>query len=239
MRRSLSWRGRISSVVLRKLVLLMAGRAMLVASVFVAALLPAVCHGSPSVYMKLTIDGNDVAGESTVASLNRAGTVELLSYAGHVVSPYDQASGLATGRRNYGPITIRKRLDNVTPLLIKALAQNQPVEAQFLFFRPAVMSAGAEEHFMTVEIKVARVVAVSHLTAEVEGAAVPVLEEVQFAFGEIIWTHVPTGATFHDMVGEGRSAVSGQAGGPAPAPARPAVNPTRPPIVVPGVRINE
>lgn len=170
---------------------------MLVASVFVAALLPAICQGSPSAYMKLTIDGNQVIGESEVTTLNRANTVELLSYAAHTATPYDQASGTVTGRRDHASITIRKRLDSVTPLLNKALLQNQPIQAEFLFFRPAVTTVGVEEHYMTVEIKAARVVTVSHLTPEVQGAAMPVIEEVQFAFRDITWTHVPSGATFH------------------------------------------
>lgn len=179
----------------------MTTRTMVVTSVLIAALLPAVCHSSPSVYMKLTIDGGEVVGESKVTSLNRAGTVELLSYADHVASPYDQASGMAAGRRSYEPITIRKRIDSATPLLIKALAQHQPVEASFLFFRPNPTGTGAEQHAMTVEIKTARVVAVSHLTPEVEGATMPVVEEVQFIFQESVWTYLPTGVTFHDVTG--------------------------------------
>lgn len=184
----------------------MATRAMVVMSVLIAALLPAVCHGSPSVYMKLTIDGGVVVGESQITSLNRAGTIELLSYEDHVTASYDRASGMAAGRRSYEPITIRKRIDSATPLLIKALAQHQPVEASFLFFRPNPTGAGSEQHAMTVEIKTARVVAVSHLTPEVEGATMPVVEEVQFIFQESIWTYLPTGATFRDTAAGGRGA---------------------------------
>ncbi|HEX6659235.1 MAG TPA: type VI secretion system tube protein Hcp, partial [Ilumatobacter sp.] len=48
----------------------------------------------------------------------------------------DQKTGFATGKRLYDGISIRKTIDSATPLLAKALTNNEVIEGEFRFFRP-------------------------------------------------------------------------------------------------------
>jgi type VI secretion system Hcp family effector len=47
-------------------------------------------------------------------------TIEVNSFQWGIISPRDQASGQSTGRRQYQPVIIRKRIDKASPLLAKA-----------------------------------------------------------------------------------------------------------------------
>ena len=65
----------------------------------------------------------DIEGESVDKDHN--GWIDILSVSGlEKVSPRDAASGLPTGKRQHAPFKIRKRVDKATPLLAKALTNN-------------------------------------------------------------------------------------------------------------------
>lgn len=49
------------------------------------------------------------------------GTIEVSSFSWGVTTPRDSASGLPTGKRQYQPIIIRKRIDKASPLLFRAI----------------------------------------------------------------------------------------------------------------------
>lgn len=155
-----------------------------------------------TVHLRLEIDGNPVEGESTVSSMNREGTIECLSYEAALVTPRDEASGRVRGRRQHQPITFVKRIDKSTPLLIRALCQNQPInKAEFHFFRPSPGGSGAEEHFYTVLLEDAYVSSVRQLSEDATLAgqdAAPMIEEIELVFSEISWTYEIGGATHKD-----------------------------------------
>jgi len=58
---------------------------------------------------------------------------------------------MATGERTYEPIRIAKRIDKSSPLLAKALCNNEVIEATFKFYRPDPAGSGTQEHFYTIE----------------------------------------------------------------------------------------
>lgn len=155
-----------------------------------------------TVHLKLQIDGNDIEGESTIASMERDATIECSSYAYELTTPREEASGQLTGKRQHRPVKITKRIDKSTPLLLKALCQNEPVgKAEFMFFRPAVDSAGAEEKFMTVVLEKGYVASVKQLSEDAIMAgekAPPMMEEISFVFQDITWTYEIGGATHKD-----------------------------------------
>lgn len=153
------------------------------------------------IHLKLRIDGNDIVGESTIASLEREDTIEVWSYRYEVLTPRETSSGALTGRRQHSPIVITKRIDKTTPLLFKALTMNEPVDqAEFRFYRPSAGSSGAEEHYMTVLIENGYVASFRTFTiADIGGGGfVQTMEEVSFVFQDITITYEIGGATHHD-----------------------------------------
>ena len=155
-----------------------------------------------TVHLSLQIDGNDVEGESTIASMEREGTIECSSFKYSVITPREESTGRLTGRRQHRAVEVTKRIDKSTPLLLKALCENEPVtSASFRFFRPGPGGSGAEEHFYTVLLENGYVAGVSPLSEdETMGgeAAPPMMEEIAFVFQDITWTYEIGGATHKD-----------------------------------------
>ena len=64
-----------------------------------------------TVHLFLKANGSDIKGESTQTSLGRDGSIECLYFEDSVRTAREKGSGMATGRRTYNPIIIRKRID--------------------------------------------------------------------------------------------------------------------------------
>jgi type VI secretion system secreted protein Hcp len=140
----------------------------------------------------------DVLGESTVASMGREGSIEGFKFE-HMVQIHREASGMATGERSYGPITITKRIDKSSPILHQALCYNDELEVTFKFYRPDIGGAGTEEHFYTIGLRRGRISAIKTINADpFEDRSPPMMEEVSFVFGEISWTYESGGIVFID-----------------------------------------
>jgi len=155
-----------------------------------------------TVHLTLEIDGNAVEGESTIASMEREGTIECSTFEDSVEQPREAQTGYMTGRREYSPIVISKRIDKTTPLLFKALTLNEPVtKAEFRFFRPSPGGSGAEEHFYTVLLEGAHISSITRVSKDaIMGgeAAPPMMEWVKFVFQDITVTYEIGGATHTD-----------------------------------------
>ena len=99
-------------------------------------------------------------------------------------------------------VTIHKRIDKTTPLIIKAICNNEPVsEAKFRFFRPHMGGGGAEQHFYTVTLTGGAVVSVSQVSEDaIMGGehAAPMMEEFSFNFFEIEWVYEEGGIIHSD-----------------------------------------
>lgn len=130
----------------------------------------------------------------------REGAIEVLYYQQAVSSLKDAGSGMATGKRQYTPIVIRKRIDKSTPLLFKALVQNEVVNAIIKFWRPT--SNGGEEQFFTVTITSGRVAGIEDYLPEIfktgSEASVQPLEQVSLTFSTITWTWTDGGIEYSD-----------------------------------------
>ncbi len=148
----------------------------------------ASCSAAPGVFLRLTANGSEVPGDSSVVSLGRADTIECLSFDMSLIQPRGPG-GQATGRHSYLPIIITKKLDRASVLLLKALTNNELCECEFLFFAPG--PGGAERHVYTVEIDDVRLSSVRQFVdpLESEPGGLPALrEEVGFVFEGITWT---------------------------------------------------
>jgi type VI secretion system secreted protein Hcp len=154
-----------------------------------------------TVHLFLKANGQDIEGESTQTSLGRENSIECVYFQHEVLTAREAGSGMATGRRQYRPILIRKRIDKSSPLLLKALTQNQVIEATFRFFRPNPTGDGTTEQFYTIEIKGGRIASVRQYVPDVldlATAQLPPLEEVGFVFHTISWTYTNGGVTHED-----------------------------------------
>ena len=154
-----------------------------------------------TVHLYLQCNGEAVQGESTQTSLGREGSIECLSFVDSVRTAREKGSGMATGRRTYEPIVIRKRIDKSSPLVARALCNNEVIEGTFKFFRPAPSGDGTTEHFFTVEIAEGRVSSIRRVspdTIDPASAQEPPTEEVSFVFHNITWTYEDGGVSHHD-----------------------------------------
>jgi type VI secretion system secreted protein Hcp len=157
-----------------------------------------------TVHLFLKANGSDIQGESSQSSLGREDSIECLYYEQAVSTAREAASGMATGRRQYQPLLIRKRIDRSSPLIAKALTENQVIEGTFRFYRPSLSGDGTTEEYYTVRIKQGRVGSIKQFVPDVLGtetSVAPPQEEVSFVFNTIEWTYEPGGVTHEDNLG--------------------------------------
>lgn len=148
--------------------------------------------GSAGPFLRLQIEGNTIEGESPIVSLEREGTIDCHAFDHEVRVPYDAATLQTTGARVHSPISIIKRTDKTSPLLLKALCLNEPVtSAEFMFFRPTPQ--GPEENYLTILLENGKIVAIEN--------TYPNIERVSFVFQDITWTYEIGGVEFQDNIG--------------------------------------
>ncbi len=158
-----------------------------------------------NVYLELTgANQGLIRGESAVTSLGRAEKIECLYYENSATVPAGSGTGRATGRRSFAPFVLRKRIDKSSPLLYRALTDNEAVHGIFRFYRPSPSGDGTTQQFYTVEFSNARISMVKQYVLETFDPAssnIPPLEEVWITFAHITWTYVDGGITHTDEIG--------------------------------------
>ncbi len=157
-----------------------------------------------TVHLYLKANGKDIKGDSTQVSLGRENSIECVAYEQSVKTARESGTGMMTGRRQYEPLRIVKRIDKASPLIMKALTGNENIDGVFKFFRPNPTGDGTTEQFYTVEIKKGNVASVRELvnsTLDPELVHNPPLEEVTFVFRDIKWTYTNGGITHEDTWG--------------------------------------
>ena len=157
-----------------------------------------MAHAAQSTHLYLKANGEDIQGGGTAPTtptLTR-GSIECLSYS-------EKATGLATGARQYEAIIFRKRIDKSSPLLLRALVNNENIQGKFMFFRPNPAGDGTTEHFFTVEFAEGRLASIRRVSPDVidpASATAPPTEEISIVFHNITWTYEPTGVSQNDTV---------------------------------------
>ena len=160
-----------------------------------------------TVHLYLKANGTDIQGESTQTSLGRENSIECLYFEHSVMTAREAGSGMATGRRQYAPLLIRKRIDKSSPLLAKALVENQVIEGVFKFFRPNPTGDGTTEQFYTVTIKQGRIASLRQSNPDTivpASSLFPALEEVTFVFHTISWRYENGGVEHEDTWNQNR-----------------------------------
>lgn len=156
----------------------------------------------------LTLTSNDVPipGDSTVTSLGRADTIEVLSLEQQLYSAFDRATLVPTGRRLYAPIRFSKRIDRASPLLRKALTTNEVVAGAFRWYRPSPAGDGTTEQFFTIEFSGGRVTQCKLRLPDVldpAQASLAPMEDIELTFSEITWTYTNGGIEHTDQWNNG------------------------------------
>ena len=154
-----------------------------------------------SIHLYLKANGEDIQGESTQVSLGRENSIECVEFKDAVRTAREHGSRMAVGRRVHEPIVVVKRIDKSSPLLARALCNNENVAGTFKFFRPTPTGDGTAEHFYTIEFTDGRIDSIVRHSPNAFDPAEsknPPLETISFVFGTITWTYEPTGASHHD-----------------------------------------
>ncbi len=128
-----------------------------------------------SPHLKLTIEGQTVKGVST--QFKDKGT-ELLSFDFSADLPFDHQLGTAHGRVSYTPITITKRMDEDTTIILTAMSQQKKVNGEIHFFRSTEKEK--DEHYLTIKFDNARVTNVS-----LSPMSDPPIEQIIFSYRTI------------------------------------------------------
>jgi type VI secretion system secreted protein Hcp len=105
-----------------------------------------------------------------------------------VITPFDPASGLATGKRQHKPLAITKEIDAATPLLLQAEFSNETLTQVLI----GLVHPGGSSAYLTIKLTNAQIRSVHQFT---EGGKT--YEEVSFTYQKIETTFVG-GATAED-----------------------------------------
>jgi hypothetical protein len=89
-----------------------------------------------TVHLYLKANGTDIKGDSSQTSLGRENSIECVYFEQAVKTAREAGSGMATGRRQYEPLLIRKRIDKSSPLIAKALVENTVIEGEVQVLPP-------------------------------------------------------------------------------------------------------
>ncbi len=147
--------------------------------------------GIEGIWLWLEIDGSVIEGDSTVFTLERENTIEVGSLALEGANDAGTHGGL-----QFSPIKFRKAVDRSSPLLMKALHQNQHVDfAQFRAFRPNPTGDGSTQQYYTILGEDGRITKIRSAATGVTEMGRFMEEEVQMVFTRLRWTFELSGVT--------------------------------------------
>ncbi|MBN8590410.1 MAG: type VI secretion system tube protein Hcp [Anaerolineae bacterium] len=145
----------------------------------------------------------------------------ICSYYGYDLTvPYDPASGQAAGKRQHGPVVIRKKLNPTSPQLAKACIEQEVLKDVRVSFSNPMRDPNARTpgsttalRFYSIKLTNARIVSIKHtMTLELEPEPI---EEVAFSFEQIEYYSFTGGMGYSDPA---KLPASTPASDPAPKP---------------------
>ena len=114
--------------------------------------------------------------------------------------PRDPQTGLASGKRIHGPLTIVKEVDKSSPKLYQALCTGENMtNVELKYFR--VAPDGTEEHYFTTTLENAIVVEMKPympVAFLAENEPYRHMEELSLTYRKIMWDWVPDGIGAED-----------------------------------------
>jgi len=155
--------------------------------------MPMPCH--------LTLEGENQGNiEGSCEMEGREGTILVYSFDHDIHIPRDPQSGLPSGKRIHGPLTIVKEFDKASPKLYQALCTGEHLSnVTIKWYR--IDPTGSEEHYFTHVLEDAIVVTIKPYVPMVfvaENEPYRHMEEIAFTYKKIKWTWEPDGVESED-----------------------------------------
>jgi len=149
----------------------------------------------------LTVTGNtqgEIEGSCTMKNYENTILVQSVD---HIVEiPKSPQTGLPTGKRIHGPLTLCKEIDKSSPKLNQALTTGEQLSScKLSFYR--ISPTGKEELYYTIELKDAIVTSMKSWTPnclDPNNKTMGHMEYVSFTYGTIVWTWTPDGIESED-----------------------------------------
>lgn len=147
-------------------------------------------HAALNAFAELTANGTPLDG---LVTMNTIGGVDVSS--NHIeIFSMEQASMVDVQKKAQqvavGPFVLSKRVDNTSPLLLKALTNGDNIEGTIKLFDNDP-NTGETRLFFTIQILHARVTSVRQRLPDTfvpEEAVKPVMEEIEIVAGSVVWT---------------------------------------------------
>ncbi len=154
------------------------------------------CSPSTDFTKLMVIPG--IPGEST--STTDPDAIEVFGFCHEITTAVDAASGLPTDKRQHKPLMVVKRIDKSTPLLQKALVNNELLPEMTLKFFRMGPEAGESQQYFTIKLAEARVVSVKAISQDLSNNSdtYPTMEEVSFVYQKITWAYEPDDVEHED-----------------------------------------
>ena len=122
------------------------------------------------------------------------------SFSHEVIIPRDPQSGQPTGQRVHKPVKITKVFDKSSPLLLAALTSGELLtEVIIKWYRTS--AAATQEHYFTTKLEDAIIVNIKdymYNCNDPSNAHFTHLEDVEFSYRKITWTHEVCGTSGSD-----------------------------------------
>jgi type VI secretion system secreted protein Hcp len=109
-----------------------------------------------------------------------------------VLIPTETHSGMVTGERVHRELVITKLFDKSSPLLYKAMCENEELEVEIKWYRASEKSGGLE-HYFTHKMEEAKIVDIKAYMPNLQdpkNAPFTHLEDVAFRYKAINWSHL-------------------------------------------------
>ncbi len=130
----------------------------------------------------------------------REGTIMVWAFNHDVHIPRHPQTGLPTGKRIHGSMTITKEFDKSSPKLYQALCHGETfTNVTIKWYR--IDPTGVEEHYFTTKLEDAIVVGIkAWMPSALDEKNDPYkhMEDVSFSYKKIIWTWEPDGIETED-----------------------------------------
>jgi type VI secretion system secreted protein Hcp len=137
--------------------------------------------------------------DGTCDMKGREKTILVFAMNQEIHMPRDPQSGLPSGKRIHGPMTLTKEFDKASPKLYQALCTGEHLKLKLKWYR--VDKAGKEQHYFTHALENAIVVSIKPympIAFLKENEPYRHMEELSFTYSKIKWTWEPDGIEAED-----------------------------------------
>jgi len=149
---------------------------------------------------KITAGANTMDSMSNRYQEGHEDEVTVQAFQHEIIIPRDPQSGQPSGQRVHQPLKITKIFDKSSPLLYAALASGERLsKVTIKWYRTAM--AGTQEHYFTHVLEDAMIVDIRGHSPNAQDPAMrdfTHMEDVEFTYRKITWTHEVAGTSGDD-----------------------------------------